>query len=194
MHHGSPPPNDLLSSFVSSSLEALVHELLFVLQVYPSETFGKVVLWGVTIHVHRHPGVVEYIRDCVAVAVPVVWQGGQLVVEVGSSQRFLMQVKLSDDTKEESTPLLHRLEGMMRDLLLSLGRLQPPLEEMTDGFQIQLIPALADCPALVQQMTAGQWYQTTIPAQPTPRLLRPLFNAQHEGISLSFQAQVNSTV
>lgn len=68
------------------ALEVFVHQLLYVRRVYPKQSFCKSRFLGAQFHACRHPGVVSYISQAVAVAVPAILSGesggGRYVEEI----------------------------------------------------------------------------------------------------------------
>jgi hypothetical protein len=91
-----------LSLLLSSTLESLAHQILYARHVYPRETFGVTRFLGVRCHACRHPSVVRYIHDAVALAVPTLLAGAanevQIIIcesdELGSAFRDLETYRL----------------------------------------------------------------------------------------------------
>uniref|UniRef100_A0A7S2A333 HORMA domain-containing protein n=1 Tax=Trieres chinensis TaxID=1514140 RepID=A0A7S2A333_TRICV len=70
-HH----PPQRLSTLLGATLEACVHEILYVRSVYPRDSFAPSRHLGVSCHASRHPGVVDYVYDALSVAVPSLVRG-----------------------------------------------------------------------------------------------------------------------
>ncbi|CAB9513222.1 expressed unknown protein [Seminavis robusta] len=68
---GTGPPPLASHLLVAAALETWSHHLLYIRRVYPSSSFCDSYFLGIRCKANRHPGVVEYIRDAVQVAVPV---------------------------------------------------------------------------------------------------------------------------
>ena len=64
-----------LATALGGSLEACIHEILYVRSVYPRESFVPSRYLGVSCHASRHPGVVDYIYESLTVAVPAIVSG-----------------------------------------------------------------------------------------------------------------------
>jgi hypothetical protein len=100
-----------LSLLLSSTLETLAHQILYARHVYPRDAFAATRFLGVRCHACRHPLVVRYIHDSVALAVPSLLVGAsselQIVIceadGIGSTHRELETYRL-------------RLQGLMSDL------------------------------------------------------------------------------
>jgi hypothetical protein len=100
-----------LSLLLSSTLETLAHQILYARHVYPRDAFAATRFLGVRCHACRHPQVVRYIHDSVALAVPSLLAGAadevQIVIceadGIGSTHRELETYRL-------------RLQGLMSDL------------------------------------------------------------------------------
>jgi hypothetical protein len=71
----SPSPSCTLSCIIGSALEATLHEILYTRFLYPRDAFAATRYLAVTCHACRHPGVVQYIRDTLIVAVPALISG-----------------------------------------------------------------------------------------------------------------------
>eukprot|EP00546_Thalassionema_frauenfeldii_P005744 CAMPEP_0178908422 /NCGR_PEP_ID=MMETSP0786-20121207/7914_1 /TAXON_ID=186022 /ORGANISM="Thalassionema frauenfeldii, Strain CCMP 1798" /LENGTH=155 /DNA_ID=CAMNT_0020580323 /DNA_START=114 /DNA_END=578 /DNA_ORIENTATION=- len=143
----------------AATLEVLIHQLLYVGNAYPSQSFTKTTFLGIVGQTNRYVGVVDYIRDCVEMAVPVLVAGGQMIVLIGK-ERFVLssrhfEIKL-ENIEGASSQLLQTLEGQMRDLILSTHAMQRR-KESSDSFQIQLKPNNENCKELTKGMSEGKW-------------------------------------
>jgi hypothetical protein len=147
-----------VNTLLAASLEALIHQLIYVLNVYPSDSFAKCTFLGIVGQRNRHSGVVDYISNCIRVAVPLLRQNGVVVVVVGQ-ERIVLRLTILGSS--ELTIAL--LEARLRDLILAVHALERRKKQ--DGsFQIQLIPSSSsECRELIHGMTNGQWYQVNNP-------------------------------
>jgi hypothetical protein len=143
-----------VNTLLAASLEALIHQLIYVLNVYPSDSFAKCTFLGIVGQRNRHSGVVDYISNCIRVAVPLLRQSGVVVVVVGQ-ERIVLRLHILGGN--ELTIAL--LEARLRDLILAVHALERRKKKEA-SFQIQVIPASSsECQELIHGMTNGQWYQ-----------------------------------
>ena len=177
------------SSLVAASLEAFLHQLVFVMNVYPSDSFSKSTFLGIVGQTNRHPGVVDYISRCIDVAVPVLLGGGQMIVMIGED-RFVLTMRIHPGQHQQQSGRLW--ESRLRDLILSVQSMERR-KENCDSFQVLLRP-VDDCQELVQAMSKGQWYQINeLPELDDGRRIRPLFDSHSGDCEISFVALAYSS-
>jgi hypothetical protein len=174
------------TSLLAASLEAFLHQLVFAMNVYPSDSFTKSTFLGIVGQTNRHSGVVDYISQCIHVAVPVLLggSGSQMIVIVGK-ERFVLTIRLMQSSR--------LMESRLRDLILSVHAMERR-KEKHDSFQIQLLPVTDDCPELIRGMSDGQWYQVNNQAcTQEGRRIRPIHDIQSGDCEISFFAQRSSS-
>ena len=71
----SSSPTSTLACILGNALEAIIHEILYTVSLYPRDTFTATRYLGITCHACRHPGVVQYIHDALLVALPALIAG-----------------------------------------------------------------------------------------------------------------------
>lgn len=72
-------PQGTESSIVLAQfLEATIHSILYHRNVYPASSFERTQLYGMVVHVNRHPIVVEYVKEVAAKAA----SGGYIIDEL----------------------------------------------------------------------------------------------------------------
>lgn len=182
-----------VNALLAASLEALIHQLIYVLNVYPSDSFAKCTFLGIVGQRNRHSGVVDYISKCIRVAVPLLRHNGVIVIVVGQ-ERIVLRLPILGGNQVT----IALLEARLRDLILSVHALERR-KEKEESFQIQVIPS-SECQELIHGMTTGQWYQvnnnktdssssqtdtdaeTTLSPSTGGRSIRPIYD--HGGLSL----------
>mmetsp|Transcript_5832 Transcript_5832/g.9689 ORF Transcript_5832/g.9689 Transcript_5832/m.9689 type:complete len:195 (-) Transcript_5832:553-1137(-) len=175
-----------VNALLAASLEALIHQLIYAWNVYPSDSFANCTFLGIVGgQRNRHSSVVAYISNCVHVAVPVLRDRGVVVVVVGHERIVLQLLSLEEqnDAHQGDDDLfivknMALLESRLRDLILSVHALERRKKKQ-ECFQIQLIPSSSDCQELVQGMTNGQWYQVNKddPSSSNKGMIRPIFGS-----------------
>mmetsp|Transcript_22752 Transcript_22752/g.33600 ORF Transcript_22752/g.33600 Transcript_22752/m.33600 type:complete len:203 (+) Transcript_22752:61-669(+) len=188
----------------SATLEVLIHQLLYVGNAYPSQSFTKTIFLGIVGRTNRHVSVVDYIRDCVDMATPVLLSdgGGKLIVAIGS-ERFVLSLRglnfrPNHDDNNNSSQLLPALEGQMRDLILSTHAMKRRKasnenDDDDDAFQIQLKPNSNSCPELTKGMSEGNWYQSSrLPSELSDQeeIIRPIHDCFSDLCDFSFYSTV----
>lgn len=179
------------SSLVAASLEAFLHQLVFVMNVYPSDSFSKSTFLGIVGRTNRHPGVVDYISRCIDVAVPVLLGGGQMIVMI-CEDRFVLTMRIIPGQQQSLQFDCRQWESRLRDLILSVHSMERNKENCCDSFQVLLRPA-DDCHELVQAMSKGQWYQINQRSELEEGRLRPLFDSHSGDCEISFVALAYSS-
>lgn len=166
---------------MSAALEAFLHQLVYMTNVYPSDSFSKAVFLGIVGYTNRHVGVVEYISQCVQVAVPVLLKGGEMVVSIigETIERFVIRISGASEQP------VRTLESRLRDLILSVHA-QQRRKEKKDSFQVQLKPTAENCPDLVRGMSEGKWYQVQQPSPAEERRTRPIHDVRKDDFQISF--------
>eukprot|EP00957_Ditylum_brightwellii_P143883 10964057-Ditylum_brightwellii.AAC.1 len=59
-----------MTTILGTSLEIIIHELLYCRRIYPTESFTLQRYCGVQCHASRVPGVCEYVAETLSVAIP----------------------------------------------------------------------------------------------------------------------------
>ena len=183
----------VVSSLASAALEAFIHQLVYVGNVYPLDSFMKSTFLGIVGYVNRHSGVVDYISQCIRVAVPVLLtgSGGQVIVHVGR-ERFILTMSIHSQMllTEESGPALRLLESRFRDLILSVHAMERRREKH-DSFQIQLRP-VRDCEELVRGISEGNWYQINQDPCDNDVVIRPIYDVHSGDCEIAFVSQMSN--
>lgn len=133
-----------LSSLLGGTLEASIHELLYVRRIYPRDSFAPNRFLGVSCHASRHPAIVDYIYNFLEVAVPALCAGtaDELALVVLDSppgkpetimERFVFSFDTADmtskmravmeargDPESRISDLVRFLEPRLRELLLQV--------------------------------------------------------------------------
>lgn len=181
----------VISSLASAALEAFLHQLLYVGNVYPLDSFTKSTFLGIVGYANRHSGVVDYISQCVRVAVPVLLSGsgGQMIVLVGK-EHFILTMRINSQSMatEEGGPTLRLLESRFRDLILSVHAMERRREKH-DSFQIQLRP-VRDCEELVRGISEGKWYQVNQEPRDNDAVIRPIYDVHSGDCEIAFVSQL----
>lgn len=169
-------------ALLSATLECWAHSILYNKHIYPKDTFGPTRFLGVRCHVCRHPEVVSYVRDTIAVAVPALIENAadELVLYLTSeneeelqSRRNLQAYRLGIknlmtsgvESEDAFTQMLPELERSMRDLILEVHSLRSdrliPGEDNSISFRLQLHISdqynSASCYELNQVFARGIW-------------------------------------
>jgi len=163
-----------LHALWSAALETWCHELLFMRQVYPRDTFAPTKFLGVSCQACRHPGVVRYITNTLQVIVPSILSGSATEVSVVMlkdaftvSETYTLSVSSSValDGDMEGKDVLEYTERGMRDLILSLLSLESlPRMRCTDEASFKLTMRTVEkvdalCPEMTKAFDEGTWYQ-----------------------------------
>uniref|UniRef100_A0A7S1D6Q8 HORMA domain-containing protein n=1 Tax=Cyclophora tenuis TaxID=216820 RepID=A0A7S1D6Q8_CYCTE len=172
-----------------AALEAVCHEILHVRRLYPLDSFtGATVLGGCSIHVSRHPRVVEYIAETMEMVVQAMLAGmaNQISITLRNnrvkdnpiiSETYTLQFgnNLPDLCKggsnHEQQKLLADMERCWRNILLSIIGLggtkdttrQPWGEDATFQISFQTeLPLLSSekSTLLQQQLSSKSWCAT----------------------------------
>lgn len=124
------------TSLFAGTLEMWCHQLLYVLGVYPKESFAATNFLGVRCHANRHPDVAKYITETLKVTVPSLLSGSAdevtLVVKKNAFETLdtysirVSQLPTLLDTiqEEQAKTLIRQVERAMRNLILSVHSLQ----------------------------------------------------------------------
>ena len=191
-----------LTSLASAALEAFLHQLIYVGNVYPLDSFTKSTFLGIVGYTNRHSGVVDYISQCIRVAVPVLLtgSGGQMIVLVGK-EHFVLTMRINSQTPEQEPPgptatcALRLLESRFRDLILSVHAMERRREK-NETFQIHLRP-VHDCEELVRGISEGKWYQINQDPNSSENnnngMIRPIYDIHSEDCDMSFFSQLSNS-
>jgi hypothetical protein len=175
--------NDELLTMISAFLEICLHELVYAMNVYPLDSFVKTTFLGIVLQINRHVDVVDYISNVASIAVPVLLNGGDMIVLIGD-ETFQLSLRVDE------IHALYRLdfiESRFRDFilcLLSMGR----RKEQQETFQVQL-RSVDTCQELINGISNGQWYQISAPSKNDDRVFRPIFNFQSMECEINLYAE-----
>lgn len=142
-----------LKALLAATLEASIHQLVYVLNVYPSSSFTKCIFLGIVGQRNQHKGVVNYISNCIRMALPLLRHdtGAAVVVQAGS-ERAILRLNLDGDGTVTS------IESRLRSLILKVhGMKQNKKKEQS--FCIQLLPSSTDCQEVIYGLETNQWKQ-----------------------------------
>lgn len=165
-----------LGKLLGSSLETLVNQILHSRHVYPRESFCPSSFLGIRCRVNRHPDVVSYIEESVAVAVPSLLSGvaSQFSVVIcekdplGNATRDLESYHLAlavppvhGSEEADHTNVIKSLERTMRDMILRVLSLESgwASKSASVSFRIVLHIPTEDksCRSLNKAFTEGKW-------------------------------------
>ena len=171
----------------AATLEAWCHNILYTRRVYPRDSFTSLKFLGIShqCHANRHPGVVSYIRDAVAVAIPALRQGIAneicLAIQNGPDSTPIEKYCLSFDKNEKNNnPFgttsidIQELERESRQLILSVLAMEgksplPPRPHLTFQILLHVPEESNDCEELNQALLKGEWFcqRATLPSTTT---------------------------
>ena len=129
-----------LSSLLGGTLEASIHEVLYVRRIYPRDSFAPNRFLGVSCHASRHPAIVDYIYNFLEVAVPALCAGtaDELALVVldsppGKPETIMERFVFSFDTADMTSKMRAVMEarGDPESRIMDLVRfLEPRLREL----------------------------------------------------------------
>lgn len=129
-----------LSSLLGGTLEASIHELLYVRRIYPRDSFAPNRFLGVSCHASRHPAIVDYIYNFLEVAVPALCVGtaDELALVVldsppGKPETIMERFVFTFDTADMTSKMRAVMEarGDPESRIMDLVRfLEPRLREL----------------------------------------------------------------
>jgi hypothetical protein len=167
--------DDTASTLWAATLEAWCHAILYTRKVYPKDSFAPMKFLGIQCYANRHPGVVSYIRDAIAVAIPSLMQGISneicLVIHIGQDhpvEKYCLSFSRSSNESTNNpflTPNLSELERESRQLILSVLAMDgkrglPSTNNPHLSFQIVIfVPEQnTSCEKLNQALVKGEWF------------------------------------
>jgi len=129
-----------LSNLLGGTLEASIHELLYVRRIYPRDSFAPNRFLGVSCHASRHPAIVDYVYNFLEVAVPALCAGtaDELALVVldsppGKPETIMERFVFSFDTADMTSKMRAVMEarGDPESRIMDLVRfLEPRLREL----------------------------------------------------------------
>jgi hypothetical protein len=130
---------------LQATLEAWAHQILFQRHVYPQASFAPTRFFGVQCQANRHPDVVSYISESIALAAEYLASDGAdqislLITDEDSGgerelERYTLELFVAPilEWEDEATDInMERLERAMRDLILKVLGLESHPVSPTD--------------------------------------------------------------
>lgn len=157
-------------------METWCHEILYLRQVYPRDTFAPTKFLGVSCHACRHAGVVCYITTTLGVIVPSILSGSVTHVSlvlmkdaftIDETYTLIVSssVLATNTDNDDSLEVLQQTERCLRDLILSVLSLEGlPKKKWTNDASFKLTMQTAEqkddyCHELTTAFDQGTWYR-----------------------------------